>query len=101
MHVGVFTSIGGPAALLNRGYTISHPYNGAFLRLARQKNWGEGVPICMALRHGWHTPPPYPHPTAMCEIVLNLRAPKSSWRTLWKLYTLRKLEYHRTVPGGP
>ena len=30
-----------------------------------------------------------------------MRAPKSSWRTLSELYTLRKLEYHRTVPGGP
>ena len=40
-------------------------------------------------------------PTAMCELVLNMRAPKSSWRTLSELYTLRKLEYHRTVPGGP
>ena len=33
--------------------------------------------------------------TAMCELVLNTRAPKSSWRTLSELYTLRKLEYHR------
>ena len=40
-------------------------------------------------------------PLAMCELVLNLRAPKSSWRTLSELYMLRKLEYHRTVPGGP
>ena len=40
-------------------------------------------------------------PTAMCELVLNMRAPKSTWRTLWELYTLRKLEYHRTVPSGP
>ena len=40
-------------------------------------------------------------PTAMCELVLNMRAPKSLWRTLSELYTLRKLEYHRTVPGGP
>ena len=40
-------------------------------------------------------------PTAMCELVLNMRAPKSSWRTLSELYTLRKLEYHRTVPSGP
>ena len=31
-------------------------------------------------------------PTAMCELVLNMRAPKSSWRTLSELYTLRKLE---------
>ena len=37
----------------------------------------------------------------MCELVLNIRAPKSSWRTLSELYTLRKLEYHRTVPSGP
>ena len=37
----------------------------------------------------------------MCELVLNMRAPKSSWRTLSELYTRRKLEYHRTVPGGP
>ena len=29
-----------------------------------------------------------------------MRAPKS-WRTLPELYTLRKLEYHRTVPSGP
>ena len=43
-------------------------------------------------------PPP---PTAMCELVLNMRAPKSSWRTLSQLYTLHKLKYHRTVPGGP
>ena len=40
-------------------------------------------------------------PTAMCGLVLNMRAPKSSWRTLSELYTLRKLEYHRTVPSGP
>ena len=40
-------------------------------------------------------------PTAMCELVLHMRPPKSSWRTLLELYTLRKLEYHRTVPGGP
>ena len=40
-------------------------------------------------------------PTAMCELVLNTRAPKSSWRTLSELYTLRKSKYHRTVPGGP
>ena len=33
-------------------------------------------------------------PTAMCELVVNLRAPESSWRH-------RKLEYHRTVPRGP
>ena len=39
-------------------------------------------------------------PTAMCELVLNMRAPKSLLRTLSELYTLRKLEYHRTVPGG-
>ena len=30
-------------------------------------------------------------PTAMCALVLNMRAPKSSWRTLSELYTLRKL----------
>ena len=29
-------------------------------------------------------------PTAMCELVLNLRATKSSWRTLLELHTLRK-----------
>ena len=40
-------------------------------------------------------------PTAMCELVLNMRAPKSSRRTLSELYTLRKLEYHRTTAGGP
>ena len=40
-------------------------------------------------------------PTAMCELVLSMRAPKSLWRTLSELYMLRKLEYHRTVPGGP
>ena len=38
---------------------------------------------------------------AMCELVLNLRAPECSWRTLSQLYTLPKLEYHRTVHGGP
>ena len=37
----------------------------------------------------------------MCEVVLNMRAPNSSRSTLSKLYTLRKLEYHHTVPGGP
>ena len=40
-------------------------------------------------------------PTAMCELVLNMRAPKSSWRTLSELYTLRKLEYHRTSLVAP
>ena len=40
-------------------------------------------------------------PTAMCELLLNMRAPESSWRTLSELYTLRKLEYHRSVLGGP
>ena len=29
-------------------------------------------------------------PTAMCELVLNLPAPKSSWRGVSELYTLRK-----------
>ena len=37
----------------------------------------------------------------MCELVLIMRAPKSSWGTLSGLNTLRKLEYHRTVPSGP
>ena len=40
-------------------------------------------------------------PSPMCELVLNMRPPKSSWRTLSELYTLCKLEYHRTVPGAP
>ena len=40
-------------------------------------------------------------PTAMCEQVLNMRDPKSSWGGLSELYTLCKLEYHRTVPSGP
>ena len=40
-------------------------------------------------------------PTTVCELVPNMRAPKSSWRTLSEVYTLRKLEYHCTVPGGP
>ena len=40
-------------------------------------------------------------PTAMCELVLNMRAPKSSWRTPSQLQALRKLEYHRTIPTGP
>ena len=40
-------------------------------------------------------------PTAMCELVLNMRAPKTSWRTLSELYTLRKFAYHRTIPGAP
>ena len=39
-------------------------------------------------------------PTAMCELLLNLSAPKPSWTTLSELYTLRKMEYHHTVPGG-
>ena len=39
--------------------------------------------------------------TAMCELLPHLRAPKSSWRTLLALYTLRKLEYHRTLLCGP
>ena len=43
-------------------------------------------------------------PTAMCELVLNMTAPKSSWRTLSELYTLRKLEpphRHRRLHGTP
>ena len=39
--------------------------------------------------------------TAMCELVLNLRAPKSSCTSLSELYTLRKLDYHRNVLNGP
>ena len=35
-------------------------------------------------------------PTTICEL-----APTSSWRTISELYTLRNLEYHRTVPSGP
>ena len=46
-----------------------------------------------------HRLPTAPH--RQCELVLNMRAPKSSLRTLLELYTIRKLEYHRTVPGGP
>ena len=42
-----------------------------------------------------------PPPPAMCELVLNMRAPKSSRRPLWELYTLHKLVSHRTVPVGP
>ena len=37
----------------------------------------------------------------VCELVLNMRAPKSPWRTLSELCTLRKLECHCVVPGGP
>ena len=40
-------------------------------------------------------------PNAMCALVVNMRAPKASWRTLLEFYTLLTLEYHRTVPGGP
>ena len=40
-------------------------------------------------------------PTAMCELVLNMRAPKSSWWTLSELYTFRKLEYDRSIAGAP
>ena len=45
-----------------------------------------------------HVLPPYSPPTAMCKLVVNLHAPKYLWRTF---YTLRKLEYHHTIPGGP
>ena len=37
----------------------------------------------------------------MCELVLTMRNPKSSWRTLSELYTPRKLEYQRTIPSAP
>ena len=40
------------------------------------------------------------YPTAMCELVLNLHGPKSSWGTLTDLYTLCWLEYRCTIPGG-
>ena len=40
-------------------------------------------------------------PTAMCELVLNTRAPKSLWRTVSEFHTFRTLEYHRTVPASP
>ena len=39
-------------------------------------------------------------PTAMCEQVLNLCAPKSSWRTLSELYTLLKGKYPTRVLVG-
>ena len=35
-----------------------------------------------------------------CMIAL-VRISWLSWRSLSELYTLRKLEYHRTIPGGP
>ena len=40
-------------------------------------------------------------PTAMCGLELSTWALKSSWRTLSELHTLRKLDYHRAVLGGP
>ena len=40
-------------------------------------------------------------PTAMCELVFNLRAPKSSWRALSELYMLCMLQSNCAVPGGP
>ena len=62
------------------------------------QNTGEA---CKAAVEAYAASLPPPPPTAMCELVLNMRAPKYSWRTLSELYTLRKLEYHRAVPGGP
>ena len=56
---------------------------------------------CKAAAEAYAASLPPPPPSAMCELVLNMRAPKSSWRTLSELYTLRKLEYHRTIPGAP
>ena len=32
-------------------------------------------------------------PDECCELILNLRAPKSAWRTVSKVYTLRELKY--------
>ena len=40
-------------------------------------------------------------PSGMCEVVLNMMAPKYSWRTLSELYMLRNLKHHSTVRGGP
>ena len=52
MLIGTCTAIGGQVALLDSGYSISHPYKGAFLGFEGQKNWGE-VPICMASSNRW------------------------------------------------
>ena len=38
-------------------------------------------------------------PTAMCELVLNMRAPKSSWRTVKKTSRLGRSD-SRSVRGG-
>ena len=47
-----------------------------------------------------HTPHPF-SPSPPCELLLDMRAPKSLWRTFSELHTLRKLEYRPNVPGGP
>ena len=36
-------------------------------------------------------------PDECCELILNLRAPKTAWRTLSEVYTLRGLEYTATT----
>ena len=36
-------------------------------------------------------------PDECCELILNLRAPKSAWRTLSEVYTLRGLKYTATT----
>ena len=53
MLIGVCTASGGQVALLDRGYLISHPCNGTFLRVESKKNWGEVVPIRMASSNRW------------------------------------------------
>ena len=40
-------------------------------------------------------------PTTMSKLLPKLRARKSSWTTLSELYTLREVEYHRSVPKIP
>ena len=38
-----------------------------------------------------------PPPDECCEVILNLRAPESAWRTLSEVYTLRGPKYTATT----
>ena len=53
MLIGAWTAFRGGVGLLDRGYSVFHPFNGAFLRVEDHKNWGEVVATCVASSNTW------------------------------------------------
>ena len=94
-RVGHYLATGAPSCPLAR-----RQFNNAVQCVNTATSTQTAGEACKAAIEAYTNSLPPPPPTALCELELNMRAPKSSWRTLVELYTARKLEYHRTVPSG-